>query len=45
MKKNQYITVLEVSETAICYALNSNGAADLKHSPSSVYNYGVLVKK
>ena len=44
-EEEMYITVLEVSETAICYALNSNGEADLKHSPSSVYNYGVLVKK
>jgi len=40
-----YITIMEVSETAICYVLNSNGAPDLKYDSGSVYNYGVLVKK
>ena len=44
-EEKMYITILEVSETAICYALNSNGETDLKYDSGRVYNYGVLVKK
>lgn len=42
----QYITIMEVSDTAVCYALNSTySGTELKYDQGSVYNYGVLVKK
>ncbi len=41
-----YITVLEVSDKGICYALNSiYSGTELMYGPGTVYNYGVLVKK
>lgn len=41
-----YITIMEINDGAVCYALNSYYSGnELKYHSGNVYNYGVLVEK